>query len=238
MILQDKEYLAKVENEIFSAPVPMPTESYAPVSHRNVVNAILEQANKRGFEIASRQYWSNRGGNQVTGKFNIVVPGNDELGMMVAFRNSYDKTMSLGFAAGGNVWICTNGMVSGDITLVRRHTGSIVKEINEKIEVSMNDLEEQFNKFVIESRRMKEIEMSKTAMAELVGKMFVEHDLINTVQLNIIKNEINDSEAFKDDTLWSFYNHITESYKKSHAYHYIDNHIDLHHFVETEFELV
>lgn len=238
MILQTIEDAKILEEQIFKAPVPPQTDSYTPVSHANIVNAVQEEADKRGLKIKDKQYWTNRQDQQVTGKFNIIVPGDDEMGMMVAFRNSYDRTMSLGFAAGGNVWICTNGMVSGDITLVRRHTGTIVQEITEKINVSMDQLEDQFATLVTAKEKMKQIEVSKTTMAELAGKMFIQEELINSTQLNIVKQEILTSENFGEENLWSMYNHVTEAYKKSSAYSYIDNHRELHQHFAEKFELV
>lgn len=227
-----------VEQELFKAPVPLKTDSYSPVSHANIITAVQEEADKRGLEIRNKHYWSNREGQQVTGKFNIIVPGDEEMGMMAAFRNSYDKSMSLGFAAGGNVWICTNGMVSGDITIVKRHVGSIVQEVSEKIILSMDQLEDQFETLVKQKNRMKEIEVSKSAMAKLAGQMYIEEEVISLTQINQLKKEISGSENFQDENLWCFYNHITESLKHSTAVTYLDNHIQAHSYIEEKFELV
>lgn len=227
------------EQEILQAIVPGKTDTYSPVAHREIINALEEQCDKRGFEIKSKDYWSNKQGQQVTGKFNIVVPGNDELGMMAAFRNSYDRSMALGFAGGSNVWICLNGQVGGDITLVRRHTGSISDEVQEKIVTSMEHMETEFEKLSKQNNIMKEIELSSRQMAEMVGRMFVEENLLNSTQLNIVKREMTGegTNNFTDNNAWSSYNHVTESYKVSSAYSYIENHIELHQFFEKEFEL-
>lgn len=224
------------ESQLFAVAVPQKTDTYSPVSHKNIIEAIQEEADKRGLEIRNKHYWGSREGTQLTGKFDIVVPGDDELGMMTAFRNSYDKSMSIGFAAGGNVWICTNGQVAGDITLVRRHTGGVVQEIAEKISVSMDQLEDEFKKLQKQNARMKDVTMTKTEMAELAGKLFVEEELLNTTQLNIMKKEILTSENFGDENLWCAYNHVTEAFKKTNAYDYIPNHIELHKYFEREFE--
>ena len=238
MILQTADKVASIERELYSAPMPAKTESYTPVAHRNIVDAIFEEADKRGLQIANEQYWSNKGGLQMTGKFNIVVPGDDEFGMMIAVKNSLDKTIALGLAAGGNVLVCTNGMVRGDITLVRRHTGSIVEEVQQKIITSMDKLENEYNILKHQSSIMKSMEISKTEMAKLAGRLFIEEELVNTTQLNILKKEIITSEAFPDENVWSMYNHVTESYKKSHAYTYINNHLEFHGFMEAEFEIL
>jgi hypothetical protein len=158
--------------------------------------------------------------------------------MMIAVKNSLDKTIALGLAAGGNVLVCTNGMVRGDITLVRRHTGSIVEEVQQKIITSMDKLENEYNILKHQSSIMKSMEISKTEMAKLAGRLFIEEELVNTTQLNILKKEIITSEAFPDENVWSMYNHVTESYKKSHAYTYINNHLEFHGFMEAEFEIL
>ena len=227
-----------LESKLFAAPVPSPTQSYSPVPHRDIIEKVQEECDKRGFIIESKQYWTGRYEQQMTGKFNIKVAGDEELGTTIMFRSSYDKTLSLGFAAGGNVWICTNGQVAGDITLVRRHTGSIVNEIHDKIETSLDQLEAQYKKLSTQNGLMKNIIMTKQDMAKLAGQMFIEQELITSTQLNIIKKEIYNSEHFKNETLWDMYNHTTEAYKKSTAYSFIDNHKNLHQFVEAEFELV
>ncbi|MFV2014027.1 MAG: DUF932 domain-containing protein [Candidatus Heimdallarchaeota archaeon] len=228
-----------IETKIFDALVPAKTDTYSPVSHRNIVEAIQEECDKRGFVIETKEYWENRGSQQVTGKFNIRVSGDDELGMMTAFRNSYDRSMSLGFATGGNVWICLNGQVGGDITLVRRHTGGISTEVEDKIVQSMEHLEEEYQKLSKQNAIMKEMELSSREMAELVGRMFVEENLINSTQLNIVKREMigEGTNHFTDNNVWSSYNNVTEAYKKSSAYSYLDNHIELHQFFEKEFKL-
>ena len=223
--------------QVTAVAVPEKTATYSPVAHADIIDAVYEQVDKRGLEIRQPQFWSNNNGKQVTGKLNIFVPGDEEFGMATMFRNSYDRSMSLGFAAGGNVWICTNGEVSGDITLVRRHVGSIAQEVNDTINSSIDELEKEYQKLSNHNQQMKNIELSRSQMAELVGRIFFEEELVNVTQLSVIKNEFNNSEHFKDNNLWCTYNHVTEAYKKSSAYSYIDYHKQFHNFIVNQFDL-
>jgi len=46
-------------------------------------------------------------------------------GLCIAFRNSYDRSMSVGMAIGASVFICDNLALSGDITVMKKHTKNV-----------------------------------------------------------------------------------------------------------------
>ena len=227
------------EQELFSVPVPRRTESYSPVSHRDIIGEVRSEIDRKGLSVVNTEYLTNKKGTQLIGYMNINS-GNDELGFRVAFRNSYDKSMSAAFVAGGNVWICSNGLISGQIAYIRKHTGNILSELQEKIRFAVNSLEEEWNMLNRHKERMKEIEINPLVTAHLVGELFMNEEIINTTQLNIIKRELvtPSFEYTSAGSLWELYNHITHSLKTSHPTEYIDRHRELHGYMEHKFELV
>lgn len=226
--------------ELLQVPVPIATDTYSPVSHRNIIDAVGEQLYKRNMQIHGEKYNSSADGKKVIGYYDIIYDNNPEMGMRLAFRNSYDKSMSVAFVAGNVVWICENGAISGELQYVRKHTGSVVNELNVKIIDTINQLEDHFIKIKAHSQQMKQIELTKVKAAEMYGRMFMIDDIITPTQLNIVKRELDNSkfEEFKEETLWSAYNHVTYALKESHPLNYIDQHVNLHKFVEQEFQLV
>lgn len=227
------------EFDLYQVEVPKATSTYVPVSHKNVINAIKEQLDKHSLNIDTNYYHTARLGNQLIGYMDIKKDGFDEMGFRLAFRNSYDKSMSVAFIAGAVVWICSNGMISGEMKYVRKHTGNIVAEMNDRITRTINDLDEHFNRMIKYSDKMKEIEMNQRVSAELAGRLFIEENLISPQQLSIVKREIVQPsyKPFEEETLWSFYNHVTDSLKLAHPLSYIRQHVEFHNFIETEFEL-
>lgn len=228
------------ELDLYQVRVPVATDSYAPVSHRNVVEAVKEQLDIHNLKASNSWYHTARDGQQLIGYMDIKRPGYEELGLRLAFRNSYDKSMSVAFVAGAMAWICSNGMISGEMRYVRKHTGSVIQEMNEKITHSINELDAHFDRMVKHSERMKEIEIDPRVSAELAGRLFIEQDLISSQQLNIVKRELikPSYKAFEDNNLWSFYNHVTNSLREAHPLNYISQHVNFHNFIETEFDLV
>jgi hypothetical protein len=227
------------KEQLFKVPVPMSTSTYKPISHKNIYEQTKSLLDKSGIEVANEYFQTNGKGTQLITTMDIKYPGIEEMGMRLAFRNSYDKTMSVGYVAGANVWICGNGMVSGELKFTRKHTGTVVSDLELTIEETIEQLEENFLKLVRHSKQMKEIELSKRAVSSLVGRFYLEEDLVTSTQLNVIKRQLEEPayDEFSDPTLWSLYNHATFAFKEATPMNYIKQHAKLHDFIETEFEL-
>jgi hypothetical protein len=227
------------KEELYRFSVPIATSSYTPVSHKNVIEHLYEQLDKHHMVVSKEQFNVRRYGQQLIGLMDIQYSSDRELGMRLAFRNSYDKSMSVAFVAGAQAWICGNGMINGEFNFMRKHTGSVIHELDIKITDTINQLDAHFLRMVGHANIMKGITIEPRTSAELAGRLFIEKDIITSQQLNIVKKEIlkPSYEDFADPTLWSFYNHTTEALKKSHPTTYINQHKSLHEFIVNEFSL-
>jgi len=102
------------------------------------------------------------------------------------------------------------------------------KEISEQIK-SAGDT---FRLIQNQREAMKEIEIDGRVQAEILGRMFIEHDIITSTQLNIIKNElIKPSFDYKAvNSLWELYQYTTFAMKELHPALWLNNHISVHDF--------
>ena len=223
---------------LLSTTLPQKTSTYSPVPHGEIISHLLEGLDKKGLSVASENYNIAKNGQQVVGCFNIHS-GDADMQQRVMFKNSYDKSMAVGFASGGSVIVCSNGMVKGDITFKKMHKGTVLQELRAKIQESLNYLEEHFSKLVLHKEQMKSIEINKKVIAELTGRLFMDEAIITIEQASIIKKELEFSDNFKfDGTLWNYYNNVTQSLKHQSPTNFIKSHADLHEFVEAEFQLI
>lgn len=220
-----------------TATVPARTSSYTPIPHRTFLELLRYRLNERGFVINSQRMFSNETGSKLIGFYDVhnrrdeILPESD-MTMSIGFRNSYDKSMRVGLAAGGKVIICENGVIMGDMLLyVKKHTGSVDEEVSEKMDELINGLESSYAKLNVEVNIFKNYEITRTQKAELLGRIYFEEELLTPHQLSIVKREFKQSEHFKGNTLWDLYNNITESLKFSHPLTLIDDHILLHSFM-------
>ena len=220
-----------------AAPIPARTTTYSPVSHAEIIEAIRNNARVNNLNIIRDRMYANGFGSRVVGFFDVedgTEFGNVHgLKMMFGYRNSYDKSMSVAFVAGGSVWICGNGLISGDLmSFKRKHTGTVAQELGEKIQIGVDRMRADFGRLNLEVDVMKNYSLTPRQKAEVLGIMYFERNLVTPSQLSIIKNELTESEHFKEDNAWSLYNNVTESLKKSHPVEIIQDHIKFHSFMK------
>lgn len=86
-----------------------------------------------------------------------------------------------------------------------------------------------------ERELMKHVQVDARVTAELVGRMILEKEFIESTQLNIIEREIKNPtfDYNSPDTLWELYQHTTYSMKEIHPTLWMGNHIDAHDFFVT-----
>lgn len=226
--------------DLYQVPMPEATETYAPVSHKFIMDTIQENLSDTKLEIVTKNFSANKYGTQLVGILGLKADS-EEFNYQLMFRNSYDKSMAVGFAVGAQVMVCSNGMVitKWDNDYRRKHTGTVKEELHDRITASTNQLTGVLQQVEEQSAKMKEIEINPRLTAELCGRLVMEQGVINTMQLNIIRRELKNPshQEFAEPTLWSLYNHTTEALKKSHPHEYMGRHRKLHEFVVKEFDL-
>lgn len=220
-----------------NAKLPLRTDSYTPISNREIIDLIQEEAYKNNLVIRGDKFIANNNMTQFIGQY-FIESDNSDVGMQIAFKNSYDKTMPFQTAAGSVVFICSNSMIGGEIMFKRKHTGDADSTAQERIIETFAQLSDYFYNTIQQLERMKQVQAGLTKVAELTGRLLFEDEIINTMQANIIKEELYYSKGFKhiDDpefSMYDYYNHITEALKKSHPRTFIQDHIQLHRFFKN-----
>lgn len=94
---------------------------------------------------------------------------------------------------------------------------------------------EAFERMQKEREAMKEIEISKRIQSELIGRMLIEEEIIQSTQANIIKNELkHPTFDYKcEGSLWELYNYTTFAMKELHPTLWMNNHIKVHKFFNS-----
>lgn len=210
----------KIQTSWRDAEVPSLTETYSPVAHSELIYLLEKQLNTDGYEVVNNDVAQNYNGLQICGTMSLRKPtgiANNELEQTMAYTNSYNKRIPIRFVSGGKVFICSNGMIVGDIITMRKHTGEVFPALKEMMKVAVARMEEDFDKTQEDIRLMKEIDLTATLAAELVGRMFVEERILNSNEVNEVARQLRKPrfEAFKGNNLWSLYNHATWALKEA-----------------------
>jgi hypothetical protein len=153
--------------------------------------------------------------------------------LQIGWQNSYDRSMSLKFAIGTRIMICSNGCVSGDFgAFKKRHKGDIQDFTPGAIIDYIKGAGEAFTTMQKQREQMKQVQITKRTKAELVGRMMLEEHFITSTQLSIIGKELkaptHDYNA--KDSLWELYNYTTFAMKETHPSQWMESHIKAHKF--------
>jgi hypothetical protein len=220
-----------------NAIIPARTSTYTPIPHSEFLATLRDHLRNAGYSIVGQRLYTNENGQKLVGFYDLTS-GNTpldearDMNMMIGFRNSYDKSMKIGLAAGGSVIICGNGAIMGSMmTFVKKHTGSVDSLLREKIQEVISQINENFIKLNIEVDIMKDYTLTRTQKAEILGRMYFDEELLTPNQLSIVKDEMNNSEHFSGNTAWDLYNNVTEALKTSHPIRHIEDHVRLHKFM-------
>jgi hypothetical protein len=220
--------------QIAAVPLPEETTSYKPLPHYDMALNTLrigeEMLGGRGFRVDRAHFGLDRKGARMFGvvSFSNGVEG---MGLAVGFRNSYDKSMSAGFAIGGRVVVCDNLLLAGELVVMRKHTGGIVEELRDRLILTFHQAHQTWDGLVEDRQRMQALELSDDQAHELLGRAFGQR-LVSPKQFLRISREWRKPRhaEFEPRTLWSLYNAVTEVFKGLPVHTVMEKHIRLHRF--------
>jgi hypothetical protein len=228
-------------NRLASIAVPEKTNTYKPISYLELDNLCRDEIEKSGFQLKNTQYLTACEGLEAAGTYNINYGEDKEMGLQIGWQNSYDKKIPLRFACGGFIFLCTNGVMIGELGLFKsKHQGEIQSIAPGSITEIIKNSGNLFQKMITDREKMKEIGVTKKTCAELIGRLYIDEKIINNTQLGIIKREIeNPSFIYGENkkSLWQLYNNCTLAFRTDHPAHYMDRHISTHKFFAKEFSI-
>ena len=218
---------------ILGTTLPAQTRTYKPIGHGQLIDLTLEGIQKAGFTLDKEIYTATQNGQIANGKYTISNVADSEMQLQVGWQNSYNKQLTLKFAIGTRILVCSNGCVSGDFgAFKKKHVGEIQSFTPAAIGDYIKGAGEVFTIMQKQRESMKEIEITKRVKAELIGRMMLEEQFISSTQLNIISREMSNPthDYGAPDSLWELYNYTTFSMKEIHPSLWMDNHIKAHKF--------
>lgn len=213
-------------------PLPQHGGRYTVIPHEFIINKAKDQLTDQGFVIKHELYKSTMNAEVAQGMYHLENSADPDMGMMFAWTNSYDKSRRFKCAIGAHVFVCINGVISGDMaSFSRKHTGDADQEASDMIAFQISKAGVYFNQLVEDKDLLSNKLITTKTQAEIVGRLFLEERAVTLTQLGIIEREIKNPSYDYDtdpDSAWSLYNHVTHSLKESHPSIYLENHQRVH----------
>lgn len=224
-----------------AVPLPVQTSSYTVISHESVMDYVFTELAAQGFGILTEEYRCTYDGLIAQGIYKLNYGSDEEMSLMFAWSNSYNKQLKFKCVTGGYVTANQTVMLCGEIgTWTRKHTGTADADAIEMIKTQITNAAVYYNNLVADKEVMKQIQLTTKRQAELLGVLFAEYELLTTEQASLVRQQIDKPSFFYNGgkhTLWSFYNHVTLAFQQSHPKTWMEDQRMLHWFISNEFDL-
>lgn len=205
---------AATREQVDSIVTPDSTDTWCPIGHGEMADAVTASLAGTGLEPRSEDYGLTHDGKRLFGLYTLAGDHPD-YALTVGFRNSHDKSFAASVCCGSRVFVCDNLAFAGEVTITSKHTRHLRKRLHRVVSEAFEKLTEK--RALIERRiaLYKETEVSARAhLHDLVLRAFRAEAIPAQAIPKVIKEfEGPRHPEFRDWTLWSLQNAFTETLK-------------------------
>lgn len=117
-------------NQLNRTPTPERTVSWHPVPHLQVLETVEAALAGQGLAISAQAHGLSHDDMRYFGLLEVKATNAEAAyRWVVGVRNSHDKKFPAGIVAGTQVLVCDNLSFAGEITLARKHTPNILRDL-------------------------------------------------------------------------------------------------------------
>lgn len=222
-------------DEVLSVPVPEKTKTYHPVAHGELIEFVRTRVDSiLGLSIRKEEYGLSRKDQQMFGVMTLET-GNNDNGLAIGLRNSYDKSLSVGLSSGAQVFVCDNLCFSGSgMVVLRKHTLNVWRDIALSVDKALRESEQAYVKMNDQLIDMQAKPVNLDQGYEIIGRA-LGYEILKPQQATVALGDWREPrhEEFSERNMYSLYNCFTEGLKRGTAGGTMDRHALVHEFFES-----
>jgi hypothetical protein len=202
---------------IEKAATPRPSSTWVPVPHQRFLEQVEATIAGNGLVVVNEAHalW-----NEGLRYFGLLEVANSEshgdYGLVIGLRNSHDKSFPASIAMGSAVFVCDNLSFSAEVTIARRHTRFIERDLPRVVHTAVARLADMRGEQDERIQTYKETELTDPAAHDLVIRA-VDASVLPVTQVPAVLEEWRrpSHPEFTEGgkTLWRFHNALTEVWK-------------------------
>ena len=190
-------------------PTPNPTQTWRPVPHIDVVEAVENAVANRGMTIESERFGLARDSQKMFGVITLAKQNNPEWTRCIGIRNSHDQSFAAGICCGVSVLVCSNLCFGGEFVIKRRHTSRI--DLFAMVEETMDAMADSYISFEERLLNLHDEPVSDDNARIFIVKA-AEYGAIPSCDILSVFNEYLKPrhDEFRERSMWSLMNAFTE----------------------------
>jgi len=204
--------------ELQYVPVPQSTATHQPLSHYEIVAALLETLGFRRIEVVRDEYAVSRDGMRMFGVLDLEL-GMTGVRFSIGIRNANDKSMRLAMCIGYRVLVCDNMAFHGDFTpVLAKHSKHF--SLVDAVSIGVDRMQRNFEPLAGHIELVRQTPLTDAAAKLIIYEAFVEgslevpRHLARAVHENYFRPT---HEEFEPRTVWSLSNAFTSAFKELDA---------------------
>jgi hypothetical protein len=206
---------AKVSREeLREVPIPGATRTHQPLSHYQIVEALLESLSFRHLRVVKDEFAVSTNGMKMFGVLDLETEAKD-FRFAIGIRNANDKSMRLAMTIGYRVLVCDNMAFQGDFSPVfHKHTKKL--DLIDVVSIGVDKMQRGFEPLSRQITGWQRRELTDDQARLIIYQALVEgrlqapRHLIADVHRFYFKPSY---PEFRPRTLWSLSNAFTSALK-------------------------
>jgi hypothetical protein len=206
--------------------------THHPISHHTLIEKVVGALDRAGLTVEHTSFALGDGLLNVDGEKQKVAGGrlfgllqlgqqgpHEDVATILGLRNFHDKQGPAGFVMGEAPFVCDNLAFGGEVSLFRKHTMNIARDLPQMIDAAIGKLSAHRHQQDARITRYKETEMTDLKAHDLLVRG-VEARVVPVTKLPKVLEQWRtpNHPEFKDRTAWSLFNAFTEVLKDSNLF--------------------
>jgi hypothetical protein len=199
------------------AATPAASATWVPVPHRRFLEQVETTITQSGMKVVNEAHALWNDGQRYFGLLEVTNGrSQQDYGLVIGLRNSHDKSFPAAIALGSAVFICDNLAFGGEVTIARRHTRYIERDLPRIVHSAVGRLTDMRGQQDERIRKYKETELSDPAAHDLLVRA-VDAAVLPVTQVPAALDEwrtpSHSEFSAHGKTVWRFHNALTHVWK-------------------------
>jgi Domain of unknown function (DUF932) len=199
--------------ELRDIALPEATKTHQPLSHHQIVEALVESLGFRQIRVVREEYAVSVDGMKMFSVLDLEF-GIQGVNFSIGIRNANDKSMRLAMTVGYRVLVCDNMAFVGDFTpILAKHSQRF--SLVDAVSIGLDRMQRNFEPLTQQIVNWREVTVTDEVAKLIIYRAFVEGELGAPKHL---ARAIHDNyfeprhEEFQPRTMWSLSNAFTSAF--------------------------
>lgn len=207
-----------VERDALSrCTTPPSTRTWHPIPHHRLLEQVEQAMLGTELRTVSEAHALSRDGNRYFGLMEVANGHTEQdWSLIIGLRNSHDQSFPAALAVGSAVMVCDNLSFSGEVTLARKHTRHIERDLPQLVDRAVGKLGDLRDRQSQRIDTYKRTELDDRSSHDLMVRA-VDHRVAPVTALPLIIEQWRrpEHEQFTEHgkTAWRLFNAFTEALK-------------------------